>query len=154
MKTGQGQANMTVSVSCSLQCFDTDDGLAVRTSSHEKNLVRLTSRDSLLEQLEENLTYLRGTRLPLNIHTHNHFTALFPGLPVWDGARRNLLLDFMVQGKIIWGRHTDNPAGCHSIRTNQRPPPSSSPFLCRMSFLTKPSQFIVAWDRHQIRWLA
>jgi len=22
-------------------------------------------------------------------HTHNHFTAFFPGLPGWAGARRN-----------------------------------------------------------------
>jgi len=52
---------------------------------------------------------------------HNRFTAIFLGLPGWSGARRNLLLDFMVQGKITWGRHTDNPAGCHSTQTNQRP---------------------------------
>ena len=54
---------------------------------------------------------------------HNRFTALFLGLPGWAGARRKLL-DFMVQGKINRGRHTDHPAGCHSIRTNQCPPPS------------------------------
>jgi len=29
----------------------------------------------------------------------------------------------MVQGKINRGRHNDHPAGRHSIRTNQRPPP-------------------------------
>jgi len=53
-------------------------------------------------------------------HTHNRFTALFPGLPGSAGARRKLLLDFMVQEKIRC-RHTNNPAGCHSTRTNQRP---------------------------------
>ena len=52
---------------------------------------------------------------------HNRFTALFPGPPGWASARRELL-DFMVQGKINRGRHTDNPAGRHSIRTNQCPP--------------------------------
>jgi len=31
----------------------------------------------------------------------------------------------VVQGKINRGRHTDHPAGRHSIRTNQCPPPSS-----------------------------
>jgi len=31
----------------------------------------------------------------------------------------------MVQGKTNRGRHTDHPAGCHSIRTNQCPPPPS-----------------------------
>ena len=52
---------------------------------------------------------------------HNHFTALFLGPPGWAGARRELL-DFMVQRKINRGRHTDHPAGHHSIRTNQCPP--------------------------------
>jgi len=61
-----------------------------------------------------------------NYYYYNRFTALFPGPPVWAGARRQLL-DFMVQGKINRGRHTDHPAGCHSIQTtgNQCPPPSS-----------------------------
>ena len=35
------------------------------------------------------------------------------------------LLDFIAQGKINRGRHADNPAGRHSIRTNQCPPPPS-----------------------------
>ena len=34
----------------------------------------------------------------------------------------------MVQGKINRGRHTDHPAGHHSIRTNQCPPPPSPHF--------------------------
>ena len=59
---------------------------------------------------------------------HNRFTALFPGPPGWAGARRELL-DFMVQGKINRGRHTDHAAGRHSIRTNQCPPPPSPIFL-------------------------
>jgi len=50
----------------------------------------------------------------------------FPGPPGWAGARRELL-DFMVQGKINRGRHTDHPAGCHSIWTNQCPPPPYPP---------------------------
>jgi len=57
-------------------------------------------------------------------HTHNRFTALFLGPPRWAGARRELL-DFMVQGEINRGRHTNHPAGRHSSRTNQCPPPSS-----------------------------
>jgi len=59
--------------------------------------------------------------------TQNRFTALFPGPPGWAGTRRELL-DFMVQGKINRGRHTDNRAGSHSIRTNQWPPPPSPIF--------------------------
>jgi len=59
-------------------------------------------------------------------HTPHHdcFTALFPGPPGWAGARRELL-DFIVQGKINRGRHTNHQAGRHSIRTNQCPPPPS-----------------------------
>ena len=34
-------------------------------------------------------------------------------------------LNFKVQGKINRGRHKDDPAGCHSIWTNQCPPPPS-----------------------------
>ena len=47
------------------------------------------------------------------------------------------LLDSVVQGEINRGRHTDHPAGRHSIRTNQCPPPPSSPFFFtgRMPFL-------------------
>jgi len=59
---------------------------------------------------------------------HNRFTALFPGPSGWAGARRELL-DFMVQGEINTGRHTDHPAERHSIRINQCPPPPSPYFL-------------------------
>jgi len=55
-------------------------------------------------------------------HHHNHFTTLFLGPSGSAGARRELL-DFMVQGKIKRGRHTNHPAGHHSIRTNQCLPP-------------------------------
>jgi len=57
---------------------------------------------------------------------HIHFTTLFPGPPGWADARK--LLDFMVQGQINRGRHTDHPAGRHSIRTKQCPPPPSPIF--------------------------
>jgi len=73
-------------------------------------------------------------------HHHNHFTALFPGPPGWAGARRELL-DFMVQGKINGGRHTDHMAGRHSIQMNQcLPPPSAHIFTGRMPFLSPNQQ--------------
>ena len=75
----------------------------------------------------DDLNFLSAsTLLAVQYHTHhrNRFTALFPGPPGWAGARRELL-DFMVQGEINRGRHTDHPAGRHSIRTNQCPPPPS-----------------------------
>jgi len=64
---------------------------------------------------------------------HNRFTALFPGPPGWASARRELL-DFMVQGKTSRGR--DYPAGRHSVRTNQCPPPPSPFFKGWMRFLS------------------
>ena len=59
----------------------------------------------------------------------------------------------MVLGKINRGKHTNHPDGRHSIQTNQRPT-IIRPFLCQMPFLPQPSQFILAWNRHQICWLA
>jgi len=73
-------------------------------------------------------------------HHHNRFMALFPGPPEWAGARRELP-DFMVQGKINRGRHTDHAAGRHSIRTNQCPPPPSSIFYRPDAFLPPNQQY-------------
>jgi len=66
--------------------------------------------------------------LPPPNHHHNRYMALFPGPPRWASARRELQ-DFMVQGKIIRGRHTDHTAGRHSIWTIQCLPPPSPIFL-------------------------
>jgi len=57
----------------------------------------------------------------VKIAHHNRFTALSLRPPGWAAARRELL-DFMVRRKIYRGRHTDHPAGRHSIRTNQCQP--------------------------------
>jgi len=53
-----------------------------------------------------------------------------PGEPVPEEK----LLDFVVQGKINRGTHTDHPDGRHSIRTNQCPPPPS-PIFYRLDAL-------------------
>ena len=46
-----------------------------------------------------------------------------------------------MQGKINRGRHTDHLAGCHSIRTNQCPPPPSLHFFTgQMPFLSPNQQ--------------
>jgi len=87
-------------------------------------------------------------------HTHrrNRFTALFPGLPGWAGARRNLLLDFMVQGKIT---EADTPTiRLGTTSSGLISSISPAPFLRGMPFLPQPSQFILAWDRRQICGLA
>jgi len=56
------------------------------------------------------------SRHPIH-HHHNRFTAIFPGPRGWASAKRELV-DFMVQRKINRGRHTDRPAGRHSIWIN------------------------------------
>ena len=91
---------------------------------------------------------------PPHIHTHNHFMAIFPGLPGWAGTRRNLLLDFMLQGKITEADIPIIRLGATPSGLISDPPPSSRPFSFRMPFLSQPSQFLLAWDRHQICSLA
>jgi len=77
-----------------------------------------------------------------NNYCYNRFTALFPGPPGWADARRELL-DFVVQGKINRGRHTDHLAGCHSIQTNQCPPPPSPILFVSVTKSTKICRVIV-----------
>ena len=77
--------------------------------------------------VQRNIIYkqcIHKQRTHANHHHHNRFTVLFPGPPGWASARRELL-DFMVQGKINRGRHTDHLAERRFIRTNQCPPPPS-----------------------------
>jgi len=86
---------------------------------------------------------------------HNRFTALFPGPPGWAGARRELL-DFMVQGEINRGRHTDHPAGHHSIRTNQCPSPPSPLIFDRPDALpatqpTAPKHYSIKWMKATLK---
>jgi len=71
----------------------------------------------------------------LHLHTTTVLRLFFQDYPAETGARREFL-DFMMQGKINRGRHTDHPAGRHCIRTNQCPPPPSPHiFTGRMPFL-------------------
>jgi len=67
------------------------------------------------------------------------FLALFPGPPGKPVPERTSGL-YMVQGKINRGRHTDHPAGRHSIRTKQCLPPPSPIFTGRMPFLSPNQQ--------------
>ena len=56
---------------------------------------------------------------------HNRFTALYRA---GSASVRRELLDFMVQGKINTGKHTDHLAGRHSIRM---PTTTIPPFFYR-----------------------
>ena len=87
-------------------------------------------------------------------HTRNHFVALFSGTTWVSRCQKKASSGLYGSRGDIKGTRSNNPAGSHSIRTNQRPSPSSPHFLRQMPFLLQPSQFILAWDRHQICWLA
>ena len=66
----------------------------------------------------------------------------------------NLLPDFYGAREDNRGRHTNHPGGHNSILTNQQPTSIIPPYLCQMPFLPQPFHFILAWDRHQICWIA
>jgi len=97
------------------------------------------------------------------IHTYIHTQPFYgsvdfvrdnPGEPVPEDTFCHLL-DFLEQMKITQADAPTIWMDCHPIQTNWCPPSlPSAPFLCRMPFLTQPSQFILAWNRHQICWLA
>jgi len=83
------------------------------------------------------------------IHFNHHHTTTtvlwtpFPGPPGWPGATREFL-DFMVQRKINRGKHTDHPAGRHSIWTNQCPPPPPHHFLQAACTSCRPTNSVKA----------
>jgi len=111
--------------------------LAKDTNKYMKDLTALPTPSVTSEQVphQHQLAVHRGRVTVCDMRScHNHFTALFPGQPGWASARRELL-DFMVQGKIKRGRHTVHPAGCHSIWTNQCPPPPSLHIFYRLTAL-------------------
>jgi len=59
----------------------------------------------------------------------SHHTTLQPFYGFFSGTTRVIRCQqrssgLYVQGKINRGRQTDHPAGCHSIWTNQCPPPT------------------------------
>jgi len=70
---------------------------------------------------------------------------------LWESV---IILDFMRHGEDNSGKCTDSPAGRHPIRTIDSRTSIIFPILCRMPFLPQPSQFILAWDRHQICWMS
>ena len=65
-------------------------------------------------------------------YTHTQVTqpfySPFPGLPGWAGAKRNLLLDFTVQGKISEADTLTIPLGATPSGLINDPPPSSPIF--------------------------
>ena len=64
----------------------------------------------------------------LHNHTHNRFTALFPGPPGWAGARRENFWTLWCKGKLTEADTLTIRLGT-TIRTNQCPPPPSRPIF-------------------------
>jgi len=60
------------------------------------------------------------------------------------------LLDFMDQGKITEENAPTIRLDATPSGLLEPPSPSPPPFLRQMPFLPQPSQFILAWNRHQI----
>jgi len=108
-----------------------------------------------------NLWWLTMTSMTIDQHTHTHtHTQPFYG-PFSETTRVNQcqkkssnLLDYYGAREDNRGTYTDHPGGRLSTRTNQQPSSITSPFLRQMPFLSPPSHFILAWDRHQICWFA
>jgi len=89
--------------------------------------------------------------------TISELSGLCPGQPRWDGTRRYILPSSGLSGA-KWRLHSQTHQQSRWTATPSRligaPSLSPPPFLCQMPFLAQPSQFILAWDRHQICWLA
>jgi len=66
---------------------------------------------------------------------------------LWESV---IVLDFMRRGEDNRGKCADNPTRRHPIRTIDAPISIIPPILRQMLLLPQPSQFILAWDRHQI----
>jgi len=96
-------------------------------------------------------------------HTHTHTQPFYSSLGfvrdnpcelVPEGIFRHLL-DFWCKMKITQADTPTIRMDCHPIQTNWCPHLCHPHhFLRRMPSLTQPSRFILAWDRHQICWLA
>jgi len=77
-------------------------------------------------------------------HTHKYFMALF-----WDYPNEPVpeeIFFWTLWWKGRYQRQTHRQSGWTHLH--------HPPFLRQMPFLPQPSQFILAWDRHQICWLA
>jgi len=107
--------------------------VAAYSWTHSQSPLTLYNGWWMLSTTTTTYNVFSGTLNPTHSLTHSPqaFYGPFPEPPGWAGARRELL-DFVVQGKINKGRHTDqcdHPAGRYSIRTNQCPPPPFPHFL-------------------------
>jgi len=107
--------------------------------------------------------------LPLRLYTHTTilrpFVWDYPGGPVPEETFTHSHLKRVVgvchHFGILWRVEKIIEASALTIQMDaispgpwMPTPPLFPPVLCRMPFLPQPSQFIPAWDRHQICWIA
>ena len=138
--------NTSGQMSCSLAAsFPILSSVVKNFNRSSSVIIYITHRQHVLSNRTE-ITVVKQT------HTQPSY-ALFPQLPGWAGARRNLL-HFVVQGKITEADTWTTQVGATPSGLISDPPSSSPYFLCQMPFLPQPSHFILAWDRHQMCWLA
>jgi len=84
----------------------------------------ILSSKSLIVIIKDKLHFKPVTTLP---PPPQPFYGHFLGPPGWSSPRRKLLLDFMVLGRIIRGRHINNLGGRQSIFTPDTLPAATLP---------------------------
>ena len=105
-----------------------------------QDIVHWITPDDFQETLDMKCGYID------NQTTHTHV--------LWPLPEEIFFWTCIVQRKITGGSESNHPAGRHFIRTNKRPTSIKPLFVRLMPFRPQPSHFILAWDRHQIWWLA
>jgi len=111
--------------------------------SHAIHLQHLTSSERNCNNHTVSLTFTTQHEQKVHMYVFQYTTTvLWPFFRDHRVSRcQKRTSDFMVQGKINRDRHTDHPAGRHSIRTNQCPPPPSTIFFTgRTPFLPHTQQ--------------
>ena len=109
-------------------------------------LINLITGKYDMSVISNNVDFLRIWMISLNANgapppRHQPFYGLFSGMTRVSRCQKKLFLDCIVPGRIARGWHTNNPGGCHSIRTSQPSTSVSPPILLRMPFLPQPFQF-------------
>ena len=109
-----------------------------RSLNHPSTHSNVMSSETLSETSQLVLRSFEGRE----IHTGQNHTrgSTTPPQPFYGPFSGTTRVDFMVQGKINRGRHIDHPAGCHSIRTNQCPPPPSPHIFTGLMPFLPPNQ--------------
>jgi len=130
---------------------------------HTASLVSWFWMQAYTASASSQLPWVQRMMMPRPVHLQRttHRAVLQPfflGLSRWASARRNLLLDFngAREDNRHRHRHTDHPAGRHSIQTNQRPTSVTSPHFyagCPSCCNPPTLSWLGSWDRHQW-WLA